>query len=31
MVDRGLYRPVDYKKNKLYCGMNLTDNPYFDG
>ena len=31
-VDRGLYRPVDYKKNnKLYCGMNLTDNPYFDG
>jgi hypothetical protein len=27
-----LYEPVDYKKqNQLYCGMNLTDNPYFDG
>lgn len=27
-----LYEPVNYKKqNQLYCGMNLTDNPYFDG
>lgn len=30
-VSYGLYKPVDYKKNnQLYCGMNLTDNPYFD-
>lgn len=26
-----LYHPEDYKKNKTsYCGMKLTDNPYFD-
>lgn len=27
----GIYKPVDYKKNKKnYCGMNIKDNPYFD-
>jgi len=27
----GLYNPVDYKKNpEDYCGMTLTDNPYYD-
>jgi predicted metal-dependent hydrolase len=27
----GIYQPEDYKKkNKEYCGMKLTDNPYFD-
>ena len=27
----GLYNPVDYKKeNARYCGMNITDNPYYD-
>lgn len=27
----GIYHPVDYKKNpQPYCGMNITDNPYFD-
>ena len=26
-----LYNPVDYKKNpQPYCGMTITDNPYFD-
>ena len=26
-----IYTPEDYKKkNKKYCGMELTDNPYFD-
>ena len=26
-----LYKPVDYKKNnKNYCGMLITDNPYYD-
>jgi predicted metal-dependent hydrolase len=26
-----LYQPVDYKNNnKMYCGLNLTDNPYYD-
>lgn len=26
-----IYQPVDYKKNNgEYCGMKLTDNPYFD-
>lgn len=30
-VKYDLYTPIDYKKNnELYCGMNLTDNPYFD-
>jgi hypothetical protein len=27
----GIYHPEDYKnKPKEYCGMNITDNPYFD-
>ena len=27
----GIYKPVDYKKNsQSYCGMTITDNPYFD-
>lgn len=27
----GIYTPVDYKKkNQEYCGMDITDNPYFD-
>ena len=26
-----IYKPVDYKKKpKKYCGMNITDNPYYD-
>jgi hypothetical protein len=26
-----IYNPVDYKKNpKEYCGMDITDNPYYD-
>ena len=26
-----IYKPVDYKKNpKEYCGMSITDNPYYD-
>ncbi len=26
-----IYQPVDYKKNpKGYCGMTITDNPYYD-
>lgn len=26
-----LYNPVDYKKNpEPYCGMDITDNPYYD-
>lgn len=26
-----IYKPIDYKKNpKNYCGMEITDNPYFD-
>lgn len=26
-----IYQPIDYKKNpKNYCGMEITDNPYFD-
>jgi hypothetical protein len=26
-----IYTPVDYKKkNQPYCGMDITDNPYFD-
>ncbi|MDA9216228.1 hypothetical protein N9O88_00195 [bacterium] len=26
-----IYHPEDYKKNpKHYCGMDITDNPYFD-
>tara|TARA_B100001057_G_scaffold383624_1_gene389876 strand:- start:1847 stop:2437 length:591 start_codon:yes stop_codon:yes gene_type:complete len=28
---QGLYTPVDYKtKPARYCGMSITDNPYFD-
>jgi hypothetical protein len=27
----GIYNPVDYNKNpSKYCGMTLSDNPYFD-
>lgn len=27
----GIYNPEDYKKNpREYCGMKLTDNPYYD-
>jgi hypothetical protein len=30
-VELGVYEPVDYKNNnKRYCGMNITDNPYYD-
>ena len=26
-----IYQPVDYKKNnEPYCGMDITDNPYYD-
>jgi len=29
--EAGIYEPVDYKKNpREYCGMNITDNPYYD-
>ncbi len=29
--EAGLYVPEDYKKEpKKYCGMDITDNPYFD-
>tara|TARA_B100000989_G_scaffold287280_1_gene256767 strand:- start:1368 stop:1895 length:528 start_codon:yes stop_codon:yes gene_type:complete len=27
----GVYNPIDYKKEPArYCGMNITDNPYYD-
>jgi WLM domain len=30
-VATNIYTPVDYKKNpQEYCGMDLTDNPFFD-
>ena len=30
-VKIGIYTPVDYKKEPAnYCGMELTDNPYYD-
>ena len=30
-VKIGIYKPVDYKKKpKNYCGMKITDNPYYD-
>jgi len=30
-VKLGIYEPIDYKKNpKNYCGMDITDNPYYD-
>lgn len=29
--DAGIYKPVDYKKkSQSYCGMDITDNPYYD-
>ena len=30
-VQKGLYTPVDYKKQPIsYCGMSINDNPYYD-
>jgi len=30
-VKANIYTPVDYKKNnKSYCGMTITDNPYYE-
>ena len=30
-VDIGIYKNENYKKNpKTYCGMKITDNPYYD-
>ena len=30
-VELKIYDPVDYKKEpEGYCGMNITDNPYYD-
>lgn len=30
-VNLGIYKPVDYKKEPTgYCGMDITDNPYYD-
>ena len=30
-VDNKLYYPIDYKKKpQEYCGMDITDNPYYD-
>jgi len=30
-VTMGIYKPVDYKKKpKSYCGMRISDNPYYD-
>ena len=27
----GIYDPVDYKKKQVnYCGMQISDSPYFD-
>lgn len=27
----GIYKPIDYKSDpKEYCGMDITDNPYYD-
>jgi len=27
----GIYKPIDYKKEpESYCGMTITDNPYYD-
>jgi len=29
--EAGIYNPIDYKKNpEPYCGMEITDNPYYD-
>lgn len=30
-VKMNIYTPIDYKKKpQKYCGMNITDNPYYD-
>lgn len=30
-VDIGIYQPVDYKKQpRQYCGMKISDNPYYN-
>jgi len=30
-VELGIYEPINYKKNpKNYCGMTISDNPYYD-
>jgi len=30
-VEMGIYKPEDYKKDpKGYCGMKITDNPFYD-
>ena len=30
-VEYGLYNPIDYNKNPTgYCGMTISDNPYYD-
>ena len=30
-VENGIYHPIDYKKKpQEYCGMDITDNPYYD-
>lgn len=30
-IKQGIYKPVDYKNNNQpYCGMDITDNPYYD-
>ena len=30
-IKQGIYKPVDYKNNpQPYCGMDITDNPYYD-
>jgi hypothetical protein len=29
--EANIYQPVDYNKSpEPYCGMDITDNPYFD-
>ena len=29
--EANIYNPLDYKKNPQdYCGMTITDNPYYD-
>ena len=29
--EANIYEPIDYKKNpEPYCGMNISDNPYYD-
>jgi hypothetical protein len=29
--ESGIYKPIDYKNNpQPYCGMEITDNPYYD-